>query len=326
MEARIAPAPAALSISPAVPAAMAPDRFAHFVAIDWSGAVGERHAGIALAVAAAGGAAPEIVRPEFAADNHRWSRAEVADWLIAKAPPDALIGVDLGISLPFVDRGAFLPGWSASPGDARGLWALVERVCATDPYLAASSFVDHPAAAPHYRRHGGREGASFGADGQKGGRGRFRETERTQETMGCRPYSNFNLVGAAQVGKSSLTGMRLLHRVGNHVPIWPIDPLPASGSVIVEIYTTIAAMAAGRAPGRSKMRTIGEVNLALEMLGSALLPADFGPAATPIDDHRADAVVTAAWLRVSAGNAQLWQPDALTSRIAQTEGWTFGAR
>ena len=32
--------------------------------------------------------------------------------------------------------------------------------------------------------------------------------------MGCKPYSNFNLVGAAQVGKSSLSGMRMLHRLG----------------------------------------------------------------------------------------------------------------
>ncbi|MBC7493326.1 MAG: hypothetical protein H7241_12935, partial [Novosphingobium sp.] len=66
-------------------------RFENFVAIDWSGAVGERHAGIALAVAMAGRTAPEIVRP-----GHRWSRVEVARWLIAEAPPDSLIGLDLG--------------------------------------------------------------------------------------------------------------------------------------------------------------------------------------------------------------------------------------
>lgn len=310
MEAGIETAPSALSAPPVT------DRFAHFVAIDWSGAVGERHAGIAVALAAAGSTPPEIVRP-----GHRWSRAEVAAWLVHDAPADSLIGLDLGISLPFADAQAFLPGWSESPADARGLWALVERVCADDPHLSASSFVDHPGAAPHYRRHGGREGLQFG-----GGRGRLRVTERAQELLGCRPYSNFNLVGAAQVGKSSLTGMRLLRRVGDRVPVWPIDPLPGAGSVIVEIYTTIAAMAAGRAPGRSKMRTIGEVSAALAALGSVPLPAAFGPATTPIDDHRADALVTAAWLRTSASTAQLWQPAGLTATIAATEGWTFGAR
>jgi hypothetical protein len=74
------------------------------------------------------------------------------------------------------------------------------------------------------------------------------------------------------------------------------------------------------------MRTIGEVNDALAMLRSDILPATFGPASTPIDDHRADALVTAAWLRRNASDAQLWQPPALTALIAQTEGWTFGAR
>ena len=37
-------------------------RFAHFVAIDWSGAAGERHKGIALAQCATGNAAPALVR------------------------------------------------------------------------------------------------------------------------------------------------------------------------------------------------------------------------------------------------------------------------
>ena len=53
--------------------------------------------------------------------------------------------------------------------------------------------------------------------------------------MGCKPYSNFNLVGAAQVGKSSLTGMRVLHALGGAVRVWPVDPLPESGSVVVGV-------------------------------------------------------------------------------------------
>lgn len=289
-----------------------PGRFAHFIAIDWSGAAGERHVGIALAMAEAGKGAPQILRP-----GHRWSRPEVARWLLDEAPADCLVGLDLGISLPFADRGAFLPGWAASPADARGLWALVEMTCAHDPHLAATSFVDHADAALHFRRHGGREGAAFG-----GGRGRFRVTERAQEAMGCRPYSNFNLVGAAQVGKSSLTGMRLLHRVNDRLPVWPIDPVPRMGSVIVEIYTTIAAMAAGRTPGRSKMRSLGEINAALAVLGSEPVPGEPGIA---VDDHRADALVTTAWLRNHAADPALWSPGGLTPDIARTEGWTFGA-
>jgi len=294
---------------------MKPGRFRHFVAIDWSGAAGERHRGIAVALAHHGKGAPALVRP-----GHRWSRGEVLDWLVADLPADTLVGLDLGISLPFADRGAFFPGWAESPAGARQLWALVDRICAGDPHLGAGLFVDHPEAARHFRRHGGREGEHFGANGQKGGRGRLRVTERAQEALGCRPCSNFNLVGAAQVGKSSLTGMRLLHRLAGHLPVWPVDPVPERGSVVVEIYTTIAAMAAGRAPGRSKMRDHGALAQALAALGSAPIEGT-----GPIDDHASDALLAAAWLRRHGHDAALWNPTGLADHAA-TEGWTFGAR
>ena len=298
-------------------------RFEHFAAIDWSGAAGERQVGIAVALCDAGGGAPRLVRP-----GHRWSRPEVLDWLLDGMPADTLVGLDLGISLPFADCGAFFPGWPDSPADAKSLWALVDAACEADPHLAATSFVDHPEAARYFRRHGGREGAQFHAPDAPDRRGRFRVTERAQAAMGCKPYSNFNLVGAAQVGKSSLTGMRVLHRLGGRLPVWPFDhaqgerieALPDEGSVVVEIYTTIAAMAAGRTAGRSKMKTYAELNAALAALGS---PAVAGAGA--IDDHSADALVTAAWLRAVGGKPELWRPPELTPAVARTEGWTFGA-
>lgn len=269
--------------------------------------MGERQRGIAVALASGGGA-PALVRP-----GHRWSRAEVLDW-VRGAPVDALIGFDLGPALPFVDRGAYFPGWSESPANARGLWALVEQVCAADPHLSAASFVDHPEAARHFRRHGGRTGDLFEA-----GRGRLRVTERAQQAQGLSPYSNLNLVGAAQVGKSSLTGMRLLHRLDGVIPIWPFDPLPPTGSVVVELYTSIAALAAGRTKSRTKMRSYAELNAALAAIGSA--PVD---GSGPIDDHASDALLTAAWMRTAARRPELWHPPALTPEVARTEGWTFG--
>lgn len=289
-------------------------RFAHFIAIDWSGAAGERHKGIAIAVCTAEGEPPVLVRPARA-----WSREDVLA-ILRDLPPDTLAGIDLGISLPFADCGSFFPGWTDSPADARVLWAMVDAVCAGDPHLAASSFVDHPELSDYFRRHGAREGSAFRCDGAAHGRGRFRVTEQAQAAMGCKPYSNFNLVGAAQVGKSSLTGMRLLHRLGGAVPVWPVDPLPERGSVIVEIYTTIAAMAAGRSASRSKMRTYDELNDALVALGSKPVRGT-----GPIDDHASDALLAAAWLRKVAGDPARWNPPGLTPEIACTEGWTFGA-
>ena len=290
---------------------MKPERFKHFAAIDWSGAAGERHLGIALAICAGGDAAPELVRP-----GHRWSRGEVLDWLERDLPADTLVGFDMSFSFAHADLGAYFPGWVSSPSNARELWALVEAVSADEPHLGATRFADHFEIAPHFRRHGGREGAAFG-----GGRGRFRQTEHAQTRAGCRPYSNFNLVGAAQVGKGSLAGMRLLHRLQHRHAIWPFDPLPESGSVLVEIYTTLAAIAAGRTAAKSKIRDYAALNAALMALNSKPVGGR-----GPITDHAADALISAAWLRGLAHHPANWSPPLLTPEIAATEGWTFGAR
>lgn len=285
-------------------------RFVHFAAIDWSGAAGERHAGIALALCDAAGGPPRLVRP-----GHRWSRAEAAEWLIKAMPAGTLVGLDISGALAFADCGAYFPGWPESPPDARSLWALIEQICADEPHLGAGPFVDHPEIARHFRRHGGREGDLFG-----GGIGRLRVTEHHgQRGLGCRPTSNFNLIGAAQVGKASLTGMRVLHRLDGKLALWPFDPLPDAGSVAVEIYTTVAALAAGRPAGRSKLRSYAELGDALAALGSAPVPGS-----GPITDHASDALLAAAWLRAVAQDPALWAPPAMTPEIARTEGWTFG--
>ncbi|RXZ64008.1 hypothetical protein [Pelagerythrobacter rhizovicinus] len=290
-------------------------RFRHFLAIDWSGAAGERHKGIALALAHAGGGPPVLVEP-----GRGWSREDVLAILREDLPPDTLVGLDLGISLPFADCGAFFPGLATSPPDARSLWAMVDEVCADDPHLGATSFVDHTELSAYFRRHGGREGGRFRCDDAGHGRGRFRVTEHAQARQGCKPYSNFNLVGAAQVGKSSLTGMRLLHRLQGALPAWPVDPLPKAGSVLVEIYTSLAALEAQRSAARSKIRTVADLGRALAALGS---PPVAGEGA--IDDHSSDALLAAAWLRKVADDPARWYPRTLTSEIARTEGWTFGA-
>lgn len=284
-------------------------RFAHYAAIDWSGAVGERQRGIAVAICGNGSEAPRLVRPD-----HVWSREDVLRWIAEQMPPETLVGLDLGASLAFADRGAFFPGWEESPADARALWALVERVCGADPHLSAGSFVDHPEASRHFRRHGGRCGDLF-----ESGRGRLRVSEVAQREQGLNPYSNFNLVGAAQVGKSSLTGMRVLHRLAGRIPIWPMDPAPPSGSVLVEIYTSLAALAAGLPKNRTKIRDPETLDRVLAALGSEA----HAPLAR-YDDHATDALIAAAWLRGVHSDPRLWNPPRLTPELALTEGWTFG--
>lgn len=291
-------------------------RFTHFLAVDWSGAKGARQKGIALALAVAEGGPPALVAPP---DPRGWARSEVLA-LLGDLPGATLVGLDLGISLPFADAGAFFPGWDASPADARGLWALIDRLCADDPNLEAGGFVTHAQASRYFRHGKGAQGDRFLLPGAATREGRFRLAEAAQRAQGVRPVSNFNLVGAAQVGKSSLTGMRMLHRLAGWVPVWPVDPLPASGSVVTEIYTSVAARLGGLTGTATKIRSFAALNDALDALGS---PPVAGAGA--IDDHSSDALLTAAWLRRVHATRDLWHPPSLTAEVARTEGWTFGA-
>lgn len=291
-------------------------RFTHFLAVDWSGAKGPRQKGIAVALAKADGGPPAMLAPH---DPKGWARGEVLALIGALKLP-TLVGLDLGISLPFHDAGAFFPGWDASPPDARALWALIDRLCVGDPNLEAGGFLAHPEAARYFRHRAGAQGDRFLLPGAATREGRFRLAEAAQRQQGVRPVSNFNLVGAAQVGKSSLTGMRMLHRLGGRVPVWPVDPLPAEGSVVTEIYTSMAARLGGVKGTATKLRSYEGLNDALDALGS---PPVAGTGA--IGDHASDALLTAAWLRRVHTERDLWHPEGLSPEVARTEGWTFGA-
>lgn len=286
-------------------------RFTHFAALDWSGARGPRQPGIALAVAS-GCDAPALVRP-----GHIWSRAEVLDWLeaVAAARENMLIGFDFSTAFAFADRGAYFPLWDESPADLPGLWALVERLAAGEPHYEIGAFLVHPDARRHFRHARGDTGDLF-----EPGAGRLRIVEQHQRaTKQAASVSNFNLVGAAQVGKASLAGMRLLHRLRGRIPLWPFDPVPAQGPLLVEIYTSLAARAAGMAAGRSKIRDGARLDAALATLGSP--PAGIRG---PVSDHVSDALLAAAWLRAIAPAPASWSPAPLTDELARTEGWTFG--
>ncbi|QXQ07949.1 hypothetical protein KX816_08155 [Sphingosinicellaceae bacterium] len=277
--------------------------FDRFVAIDWTGAVGERHRAIAVAEAGASGP-PRLVRA-----GHRWSRAEVFA-LVATARDAgerALFGIDMCFGLPFADAGTYFPGDPDSPSDARSLWQEVETAAATDPHHAAHSYVEHR------RRH-----FWLGAgDGPRADRARLRVVEQADKARGNTPSSMFVLLGAAQCGKASLSGMRLLAELEN-VQVWPMDPRPEQGPLLVEIYCRLFAQLGG---ARGKLRSRAALDTALLKLGS---PPCGDTVPEHFDDHIGDALISAAGMRVVATDPLTWAPPGLTPAIAATEGWTFG--
>jgi hypothetical protein len=279
-------------------------RFESFVAIDWSGAKGKRHKGIAIAEAR-GENAPRLIRP-----GHAWSREEVADWLLKRAAAEpTLFGFDFSFAPPLVEKGEYLLGEPGVPKTAREFWAYVEGLC-DDEDLGAASFLETA-----HRRH-----FYFGiADGVKADFVRFRQCDaRLNEQGGRKTASAYDAIGAAQVAKASFSGMRLLHRIDRQVAIFPMDPLPAQGSAVVEIYTRIYLRLAGM-DGR-KLRSRAALNQALNGLGSPPARLRFEP-----NDHQTDALVTAAGMRqLALSEPSAFAPQGLTPQIAATEGWTFG--
>jgi len=280
-------------------------QFARFAAIDWSGAKGKRHKGIAVALCETRRSAPVLVRPD-----HVWSRTEVLEWLLAAAAEaPTLFGFDFSFAPPIAERGEYLPGEADIPSTAREFWAYVDRRC-DDVDLGAASFLERA-----HRRH-----FYFGvADGVKADFMHFRQCDARLNALGGRKTASaYDAIGAAQVAKASFSGMRLLHRLDGKVAIWPMDRLLDRGSAIVEIYTRIYLRRA-RLSG-TKLRSRVELDRALEALGSLPARLGFEP-----NDHQSDALVTAAGMRaLTAAEPGAFAPDGLTPEIARTEGWTFG--
>jgi hypothetical protein len=279
-------------------------RFDSFVAIDWSGAKGRRHKGIAIAEAR-GQAAPRLVRP-----GHVWSREEVLGWLLKRAAKEpTLFGFDFSFAPPIVEKGEYLLGEPDVPKTAREFWRHVDDRCDDDD-LGAASFLE----VAHRRLF------YFGiADGVKADFVRFRQCDARLNAQGGRKTASaYDAIGAAQVAKASFSGMRLLHRLDGKVAIWPMDPLPANGSAVVEIYTRIYLRRAGLSG--AKLRSRAELNRALKGLGSPPARLRFEP-----NDHQTDALVTAAGMRqLASTEPRAFEPEGLTPGIARSEGWTFG--
>jgi hypothetical protein len=279
-------------------------RFASYVAIDWSGAKGGKHKGIAIAEAR-GDAAPRLIRP-----GHAWSRQEVLEWLLRQAAKEpTLFGFDFSFAPPLIERGEYLPGEPNVPKTAREFWTYVDARCDDDD-LGAASFLELA-----HRRH-----FYFGiADGVKAGFMHFRQCDARLNAQGGRKTASaYDAIGAAQVAKASFSGMRFLHHLNGKVAIWPMDPLPEHGSAVVEIYTRIYLRRAGMSG--SKLRTREQLNLALEGLGSKPVRLKFEP-----NDHQTDALVTAAGMRaLTLTEPRAFDPEGLTPEIARSEGWTFG--
>jgi hypothetical protein len=166
------------------------------LAVDWSGARSGEHRAIWLAEARDG----RLVRLEGGRD-----REQLVAHLLEEAErdPELVVGLDFAFSLP---------EWflrARGIDDVSNAWDLVSR--------EAEAWLRDPQ--PPFWRTRKPPGNGF---------------RRTELECGGRPKSVFQLVGAGQVGTSSLRGIPFLPRLRKRFAIWPFDAprLP----LLVEIY------------------------------------------------------------------------------------------
>jgi hypothetical protein len=274
--------------------------FECFVGIDWSGDKNPRQKGLKVAIACPGRAAP--VLKECPGREKGWSRADVVKWIADEFHDKrALIGIDFAFGFPQVSL----------PGNIVLDWDYAEKVCADYPNFYGGAFF-RPPVLPHSHLVNSRwlPKHSYSAN-------HLRMTDIVaMETTGARPQSIFNAVGPAQVGPSSISGMRALRSLrrqcGGRIAIWPFDELPQTGPVIVEIFPRYYPLSRGQSPrlaGRS------ELNAAL-----AAFESD-GVRKGPKSEDEGDAVLGAAALRLLSSEDALFR---LPDQGIRSQGWIFG--
>lgn len=289
---------------------MIPPTYDTFVAIDWSGA-SHSYRGIAVAKCTRGKSAPQLVSSKL---NAHWTRMEIATWLCEelKARSSILIGLDFAFGFPFQEKVGYLLGHTSEPRTVFDFWKWIDDNSGGETDFGCDTFTCDP-----------RFARLFWKSGQlpDGWIARKRRTELAcVETTHTRPESVYKLVGSKQVGKASLTGIRVLHHIRRvrkgSVSFWPFDP--PSGSMITEIYPTLFRKSATNSV--AKLRTLHDLNEALAAFGSNAMPRS-----TPsLSDHETDALISAAGLRSLAGKRATWSHPELTSQQVQREGWIFG--
>lgn len=282
------------------------NRFDRFLAIDWSGAMGERQRGIQIAyLDNQSDTGPVLMRLP---DAKNWGRVVIKNLLskLARADQRTLVGMDFCFSVPWPDEGP-LPEGRQQVGSVEELWAQVESICSGEAHYYAGPAIRNLNSdfAPYilcdrYR------GPEFRFD-------RFRETERQ---LSPKPASIYHCMGAKQVGPGSFAGMRMFHTLRTvndpRIAIWPFDPIDNANVVLCEIYPSLFYQMAGlkRAYDHATIAN----TLAYFHSGS--------PPQMSIQDE-ADAVISAAALRVLSYDPNLFSyPPKLP--IAHKEGWIFG--
>jgi hypothetical protein len=287
--------------------------FDTFIAIDWSGA-SKLSNGIAVAKCELGKSAPRLIGPDR---KSHWTRTAIAEWLDREldSGQSLLIGFDFAFGLPFETDQGYLGGKARQIQNIFDLWSLIEDRSDGDPDYGCAAFIDDPRYASLFWKSGPRPETWIE---------RKRKTEfACAEATQTYPDTVYKLLGSKQVGKASITGIRLLHRIRSsrkkRVSFWPFEEIRSSA--IVEIYPTLFRKSA--TGSINKVRSLSDLNSALARFDSNPLHPR---ALMEFSDHETDALISAAGLRSFAALPSTWDLNDTRTPLARREGWIFGVR
>jgi len=286
--------------------------FDQFIGIDWSGAkTPVFNKAISVSLAYQGSAPPSLVAGP-------WSRQKVADWIInlSKNQKRILIGVDCN----FGYAATTIQKQFGTQATHKDLWDTVESACHNEPNFFAQKFWANLAYAPDFWVSGKMR------DGFEMPR---RQTEIICYESGFgKPESPFKLIGAKQVGKGGLSGMRMAHylkkMLGHKIAFWPFEMelVNKANIVVTEIYPRQFLMRSGH--GMTKIRDLADLNQTLRFLDAKPYSN-----ATLLSDHDTDSLASAAGLRYLCGSLEnipkdISHPPIMSYNAQHLEGWIFG--
>jgi hypothetical protein len=283
--------------------------FDAYIGIDWSGAA-RGYDGIAVAICRNGRAAPKLVAPR----RRFWTRGEIAEWLDKQLQSASrlLIGFDFGFSFPYEPEVGYLGGLARGVDDVVSLWSLIESKSAGEADFGCMTFLNDPMYS-----------GLFWTTGPKPQRwvDRKRLTEDAcSAATQTHPDTLYKLLHSKQVGKASITGMRVLRGLrSKNVAVWPFEKVERSA--LVEMYPTMfRKIATG---STQKLRSRSALNAALRPFNSESLRSLPG---YEYSDHETDALTSAAGLRWLAADSTVWRVPAFEAARIEREGWIFGVR
>ena len=313
--------------------------FTDFIGIDWSGAnikLSKGNPALAVGHCQTCDGPPRLILPE---NGGAWTRQAIADFIVAISREPAERRVLIGIDCNFgychaVGMRQFGPSYTSYD-----LWQAVEKAAAETPGAESQDFY-----AGAYARHPV-FGQAFWTKGPQPDwfipEKLMRQTEKhcIAQSLG-RPESPFKLIGAKQVGKGGLAGMRmglfLKEQLGSDLCIWPFekDTCGEARTVITEIFPRQFLVRAGFR--QQKIHSAADFTDALYRLGvcadaNQVLPLlstlDFAQDRTISD--KTDALCAAVGLRMLCGQklhvpVDLFHPPAMTRAAQICEGWIFG--